>query len=270
MLASRSYVTLALKQAGLQPNRNLGQNFFIDGEYLARLLSSVSFSGKQVVEIGPGLGAMTELLLEAGADVIAIEKDKNMVALLKQALSTPALTIMEGDCLKLWPETLPPLYIVAGNLPYCITAEIAEMLFNKNPAEMVLMLQKEAADRFFALPSHKNYGPLSAAFSLYYRIEMLGSIPPSCYLPEPNVTSAMLHFTKKTDAPGESPGEVLRFFTLCFRMRRKTLLNNLSAFPAAKAAIETLSLPPAVRAEALAPEMLLQLYRYLQKERKDT
>ena len=266
MIASVKYVSSLLEHENIKPNRNLGQNYFIDGEYLSQLISNVPLDGKHVLEIGPGLGALTELLLDRGASVTAIEKDPVLIPLLKQALPAATLTVIEADCLRIRNDLMPKPFTAAGNLPYYITADIIEKLYRMRPEQMILMIQKEAADRFFAQPSDKNYVPLSAACSLFYTVERLGNITPEKYYPSPNVTSTVIYLKERPDFPQEDPGEVLSFFSECFRMRRKTLVNNLSAYGNCKAIIESLGLSGSVRGEALSPEQLLALFRKIKPD----
>ena len=261
MIASVQYVSEILKREGLKPNRNLGQNFFINGDYLSELIKNIPLYGKRVWEIGPGLGGLTEFLLDRGAVVTAIEKDPNMVRLLRSAIPSPALTIIEGDCLSYRVNPLERPFTVAGNLPYCYTADILEMLFLLQPEQMVLMLQKEAADRFYAKPSAKNYMPLGAAYSLFYSVRKLGDISPDNYFPSPNVTSTMLYLVQKTDPPAECPCKLLSFFYECFHMRRKTLANNLAHYANIESAFSQLDFSSSTRGEALSPDQLLSLYR---------
>lgn len=262
MIASPAYVRAALEKAGLRPNKNLGQNFFIDGERLMTLLAPIPLENRTVLEIGPGLGAMTEVLLDRGARVYAVEKDPSMAALLKEALGDrESLTVIEGDCLKTDYGFLPEGYAVIGNLPYCITAPIVEMLLSMKPEEMVLMVQKEAAERFFTTPGAKNYGPVAVVSRLYYRSTLLGDIPEGAYMPPPTVKSALVRLVRREECPEESPGELLKFVAQCLHMRRKTLYNNLSACPDAPALLEKMHLPPAVRGEKLTPDQFLALYR---------
>lgn len=266
MIASLQYVSDLLKREDLKPNRNLGQNFFINGELLFRLIADVYLSGKTVLEIGPGLGALTELMLQRGASVIAVEKDPNMVKLLKGALNCDSLQVVEGDILRFKGEELPRPFTAAGNLPYFITADIIEILYRWRPEQMLLMLQKEAADRFFAKPSDKNYMPLGIACSLFYSCKKLGDIAPDNYLPSPSVTSTMVLLKEREDAPNEDPQDILSFFNECFHMRRKTLVNNLSAYAGVRDALNELKFKDSIRAEALSPEDLLNLYRILKRK----
>lgn len=263
MIASLQYVSKILDVEGLIPNRNLGQNFFINGTLLAALIENIPLQDKTIIEIGPGLGSLTEILLNRGASVTAIEKDPNMVRLLQAALPTPLLTVVEADCLRFSFDAIKKPFTVAGNLPYYITADILEMLLKIHPEQMVLMLQKEAADRFFAKPSDKNYMPLNAVLSLYYSIDKLGEIGPENYYPSPNVISTMLYLKERSDLPADSPSVLLAFVKECFRMRRKTLVNNLANYQGVKALLTDIGLPVSVRGEALSPEELLSLFHVL-------
>lgn len=265
MIASPEYVKRILEREGLSPNRNLGQNFFVNGDRLTHLLEGIPLKGIQVLEIGPGLGALTEILLSKGARIIAIEKDPNMVRLLSEAFISSSLTILEGDCLKLCPKLDLTHFTAAGNLPYFITADIIKMLFKMRPEQMILMLQKEAAERFFAAPSDKNYTPLGAAVNLYYSIKKLDDISPDNYIPSPNVYSSMVHLKKRENAPEYDPDSLLSFFEKCFRMRRKTLVNNLSMYPNVKEVLFDLNLSSCIRGEALSPDLLLSLYTMLEQ-----
>lgn len=267
MIASFQYVSDILAREGLRPNRNLGQNFFINGTYLNELIHNIPLEGKRVLEIGPGLGGLTEILLNRGATVIAVEKDPNMIRLLNAALSSLALTIYEGDCLKFQTNCIKRPFTVAGNLPYCITADILEKLFLIQPEQMVLMLQKEAADRFYAKPHDKNYMPLGAAYSLFYSVERLGDISPENYLPPPSVTSTMIYLKRKDIPLTEDPKALLGFFSECFHLRRKTLVNNLSNYKNVKRIILDLGFSASIRGEALSPEQLLLLYKSIHLDR---
>ena len=263
MRATKTFVEQALQREGLLPNKNLGQNFCIDESVLQRLADALPLAGRTVLEIGPGLGSLTEQLLRAGARVYAVEKDGRLYDFLSRDLIDDRLTLIRGDCLKTDYGFLPPDFIAAGNLPYCITADIVAMLLGMRPAGMLLMVQTEAADRFFAKPSQKNYGPAAMVSRLYYAPALLGEVPPEAYLPPPTVTSALVKLEARPDAPQESPKTLLKFAAACLRMRRKTLYNNLTGTPALRSVLGDMGLAENVRGEALTPEELLTLYRRL-------
>lgn len=251
----------ALLREDLLPNKNLGQNFCVDEKVLRRLATALPLGGRTVLEIGPGLGSLTEQLLDAGATVYAVEKDGRLYAFLQRDLASDRLTLIHGDCLRTDYSFMPPDFIAAGNLPYCITTDIVTMLLALRPAAMLLMVQKEAAERFFARPAQKNYGPVAMVSQLFYSASLLGEVPPGAYVPPPTVTSALVRLEARCDGPEESPKSLLKFAAACLRMRRKTLYNNLTGTPALKAVLESMGLPADVRGEALTPEQLLTLYR---------
>ena len=266
MRASKAFVEQVLAREELLPNKNLGQNFCVDGAVLRRLVDALPLAGRTVLEIGPGLGGLTELLLEAGARVWAVEKDRRLCAFLERDMPHDRLTLIQGDCLKTDYGFLPPDFIAAGNLPYCITTDILTMLLSLSPAGMLLMVQKEAADRFFAKPSEKNYGPVAMVSQLFYRATLVGEVPPGAYVPPPTVTSALVQLEKRADPPQESPQSLQKFAAACLRMRRKTLYNNLADRPGLKEVLREMNLSPGVRGEALTPEQVLELYRRLNAE----
>lgn len=263
MRATRTFVEQALAREGLLPNKNLGQNFCVDEGVLRRLATALPLSGRTVLEIGPGLGSLTEQLLDAGATVYAVEKDPRLCDFLKRDLVHERLRLIQGDCLKTDYGFLPPDFIAAGNLPYCITADVVALLLTLRPAGMLLMVQKEAAERFFARPSQKNYGPVAMVSQLYYEATLLGEVPPGAYVPPPTVTSALVRLAARPDGPEESPRSLLKFAAACLRMRRKTLYNNLAGEPTLKDVLSDMGLAAGVRGEALTPEQLLTLYRRL-------
>lgn len=263
MRATKAFVEQALAREGLLPNKNLGQNFCVDEGVLKKLAAALPLDGRTVLEIGPGLGGLTEQLLGAGARVYAVEKDGRLYDFLRRDLPHERLTLILGDCLKTDYGFLPPDFVAAGNLPYCITADIVALLLALHPAGMLLMVQKEAAERFFAKPSQKNYGPAAMVSQLFYRPALLGEVPPGAYMPPPTVTSALVKLEARPDAPQESPKSLLKFAAACLRMRRKTLYNNLVGEPTLKEALKDMGLAENVRGEALTPEQLLTLYRRL-------
>ena len=265
MRATREYVAQVLAREELLPNKNLGQNFCVDETVLKRLATALPLNGETVLEIGPGLGGLTEQLLDAGANVFAVEKDNRLYDFLRRDLVSDRLTLIHGDCLKTDYGFLPPKFVAAGNLPYCITADIVTMLLCMRPTGMLLMVQKEAADRFFARPAQKNYGPVAMISQLYYEATLLGEVPPGAYVPPPTVTSALVKLTARMDAPEESPKSLLKFSAACLRMRRKTLYNNLTGMPDLRAVLRSMGLAENVRGEALTPQEVLTLYRRLDK-----
>ncbi len=256
---------------GLNANKALGQNFLADRDALHGMLAGVTLSGRGVLEIGPGMGALTMALCEGGARVVAVEKDAAMVRILKETLPFPDLQVLEGDILDTdlrdVSARLPggPM-LVAGNLPYYITTPIAmRLLITDIPIdEMLLMVQAEAAQRFYAEPGDRVYGPLAVLTSLQYIPEERLRLAPSSYYPQPEVTSAVVRLLRKdTNIPAR---RLNGFLQSSFAMRRKTLYNNLLAAgyrrEAATAALA--GYPASVRAEALKPEALYAIFQALE------
>ena len=253
------YVKSALDALGVNPNRALGQNFCIDGERLSACVRRMTLADN-VIEIGPGLGGLTELLLETGALVTAVDKDETMAAFLFDSFSHANLSILHGDALKYPYQSIPAPFSVVGNLPYYITTPLCTAVLKALPASFYCMVQKEAADRFFAQPKDKNYGPLSILVSLYYDAETLDTFAPDCFYPSPDVQSVFVGMTKKTNAPEVDPAALFSFCTALLSMRRKTIKNNLKSYPNADAVLAERNIPPETRAETLPPETFLALY----------
>ncbi len=242
------------------PNRALGQNFLADGTVIARILDAAEIDGALAVEIGPGLGALTVPLLGRAARVIAVEKDARLAAALMRLLPDERLTVVTGDFLKADMTALTggDAWHAVGNLPYYVTTPIVEKLLSSAPDSMTLMVQAEAAERFFARPGARVYGPVAVMSQYYYEPQPVCDVPRSCFYPRPEVDSAVVRLCR---AQGRTldPVEFLRFLKRAFAMRRKTLRNNLAPRGGFNAAIERLGLPAEVRAESIPPELLASL-----------
>ena len=276
-LCSPAGIKERLSRFGLTPNKALGQNFLADEGMRSALVDAMQVDGLPVVEIGPGLGALTEALLLRAKAVAAVEKDAAMVRVLKETLSSERLLLIEGDILKtdltaLHKDLGGGPFAVAGNLPYYITTPIVLMLLKcaLPIASMTLMLQQEAAERFFVKPNDRVYGPLTVAAQCGYTVEEVIKLPPSAYYPQPDVHSAVVRLTSKGEA---LPEGFLPFLQSAFAMRRKTLLNNLLAAgykrETIREALQSANLPEGVRAEALAPETLHSLYSHLNHQDRE-
>ena len=259
MRASIAFVKIALNDLNASPNRALGQNFCIDGQRLSDCVQKMKLA-QNVIEIGPGLGGLTELLLEKGVTVTAVEKDAAMAAYLTETLPDPKLSVQTCDALKFCYRDEKQPFSVVGNLPYYITTPLCTAILKALPASFYCMVQKEAADRFFAAPKDGNYGPLSILTQLYYDAETLEAFPPDCFYPSPDVQSVFVGMTKKPDAPNADPNAFFAFCTQLLSMRRKTIKNNLKQYPNAADVLETLGISPETRAETLLPKTFLALF----------
>ena len=264
--------TRELASLGLTPNRALGQNFLVDEGILAAILDSADIAGRSVLEIGPGLGALTEGLLSRGAKVCAVEIDARLVAALRERFGeTPGLTLLHADFLKAdWLSMHASLgggvFDVVANLPYYITTPICTRLFTcALPIRtLTLMVQKEAAQRFFAQPGERVYGPLRILCDYAYHAQTLFSVPPHCFVPQPGVESVVVRLESKSMPllPKLAP-----FVDACFAMRRKTLANNLKqlGIPDPQALLQGCGIPLDARAEALDTATFVRLLEQAEK-----
>ena len=260
-MEQRQDIKAQLAGAGHTPNPALGQNFLCDEGIISRIMDAAKAEGRLVVEIGPGLGALTIPLSAQAAQVVAVEKDARLAEGLKARLAGANVTVVAEDFLDtdLAGRTGGKPWIAVGNLPYYVTTPIVEKLLVNAPESMTLMVQAEAADRFFAKPGARVYGPVAVMSQYFYRPRRICAVPPCCFYPQPGVDSAVVGLAR-VDRP-QDPLGFLRFLKRAFAMRRKTLRNNLSPQGGFDAALEALGLPPNVRAEAVAPEALAALYR---------
>ncbi len=249
-----------LERYNLTPSRSLGQNFLVDAGTVERIADAAGIGGRDVLEIGPGLGALTQALLFRAARVVAVEKDARLAAILPELYPSDRLTVRCEDFLKT--DVLRAMggngFSAVGNLPYYVTTPISEKLLLLLPESATLMVQKEAAERFSAAPGARVYGPLAALARQYYAAAPVLDVPRSRFYPQPNVDSAVVRLVRKQTMPALPPKAFFAFLNRAFAMRRKTLKNNLSGAPAAEA-LAALGLPETARAESLTPEQLMLL-----------
>ncbi len=246
-----------LRQYGLVPNRALGQNFLIDDAAARRIADKAA--GFPVLEIGSGLGALTEPLLSRSPKVVAVEIDGRMAEILRHRFGNQHLTVIRADFLKTDLTELEDMlggeYCVAANLPYYITTPICmRLLCRRRIHSMALMVQKEAGYRFFAGPGDRVYGPMAVLSQYYFELERLMTLSPESYYPQPDVDSVVVYLKSRGAQPMPQLPALLE---AAFSMRRKTLFNNLKPLLGAQDAKETLSrcgIDGGLRAEALNVE----------------
>ena len=261
--------------------KKFGQNFLIDTHVLDKIISAAGITGDDcVLEIGPGIGTMTQYLAEHAGKVVAVEIDTNRLPILDETLKGYSnVTVINSDILKLDMNQLVdeyndgrPIKVVA-NLPYYITTPIIMGLFESNvPIDNItVMVQKEVADRMQVGPGSKDYGALSLAVQYYAKPYIVANVPPNCFIPRPNVGSAVIRLTRYKEPPVQvdEPGVMFRLIRASFNQRRKTLqngLNNSPEVPYTKeqiaVAIESLGVPASVRGEALTLEQFAGLSNY--------
>ncbi len=277
------------KVSAERPTRKpkLGQHFLIDEAAAMRTVEALGdISQSTVLEIGPGRGVLTILLARRARRLIAIETDRVLAAQLRMNFSlTPNVEIIEGDILAIDFDTIfgpkpgstrpginhpPEPARVVGNLPYFITSDILLRLFHfrKYVESIVLMVQREVADRLAAKPGKSEYGLLSATAQLYARVEKLFTLPPDSFSPPPKVHSTVVRLTidPRLDSLRVSEAEFVKFLKLIFGQKRKTLWNNLKSDykpDTLRAALEKANIKPNVRAEALTLEKTAALFRAL-------
>lgn len=258
--------------------KKYGQNFLIDTHVLEKIIDSAHITKDDfVLEIGPGIGTMTQYLAEAAGKVCAVEIDKSLIPILEDTLSEfPNASVINEDILKVDIKKLAeeknagrPIKVVA-NLPYYITTPIIMGLFESGvPIDSItVMVQKEVADRMQVGPGTKDYGALSLAVQYYADPYIVANVPPNCFMPRPKVGSAVIRLTRHQEVPVDVKDEKLMFRLIraSFNQRRKTLANGLNNSPELsfskemiQNAIEACGFPAGVRGETLTLESFAAL-----------
>ena len=262
--------------------KSYGQNFLIDDHILTKIVDAAEITKDDcVLEIGPGIGTMTQYLCEAAGRVVAVEIDENLIPVLKDTLSEyDNVTVLNQDILKVDIRKLAddynggrPLKVVA-NLPYYITTPIVMGLFESHvPLDSItVMVQKEVAERMQTGPGSKDYGALSLAVAFYSDAKVVTVVSPNCFIPKPNVESSVIHMKVYENSPVDVPDEAFLFALIraTFNQRRKTLVNALSnaAFlnvskDEIKTALTTMNKSETVRGETFTLEEFAELTRLL-------
>ncbi|WP_461812547.1 16S rRNA (adenine(1518)-N(6)/adenine(1519)-N(6))-dimethyltransferase RsmA [Faecalimonas sp.] len=264
--------------------KKFGQNFLIDTHVLDKIISSAEITKDDfVLEIGPGIGTMTQYLASAAREVVAVEIDKALIPILSDTLSEfDNVTIINDDVLKVDIRALAqernngkPIKVVA-NLPYYITTPIIMGLFESNVpiASITVMVQKEVADRMQVGPGTKDYGALSLAVQYYAKPYIVANVPPNCFMPRPKVASAVIRLERHAEPPVSVLDEKLMFKIIraSFNQRRKTLANGLNNSPEINLskeiiteAIETLGKGTSIRGEVLTLQEFATLSNTISK-----
>ena len=229
-----------LQKYNITFQKKFGQNFLVDKNILEKIVDAAQITEKDcVLEIGPGIGTMTQYLAERAGNVIAVEIDKNLIPVLQDTLSSyNNVTILNQDILKTDITHIIETYNngnpikVVANLPYYITTPIIMALFESHVAlkSITIMIQKEVADRIQAQAGTKDYGALSLAVQYYAKPEVIVKVPAACFMPRPNVDSSVIRLTKYETPPVKAQDENYLFTVIraSFNQRRKTLVNGLS------------------------------------------
>ena len=286
-LGNPKYTIEVLQKYGFVFQKRFGQNFLIDTHVLDRIIEASEITKDDfVLEIGPGIGTMTQYLAEAAREVTAVEIDDALIPILKDTLKEwDNVTVLHGDILKTDIRKIAdeknqgrPIKVVA-NLPYNITTPIIMGLFESHvPVDSItVMVQKEVADRMQTGPGSKDYGALSLAVQYYAEPKIVANVPPNCFMPRPKVGSAVIRLTRHQNPPVTTLDEKLMFRLIraSFNQRRKTLSNSLKnsqELPYSKEEVETAitecGLPLNIRGEALTLEQFARLSEAFSKLNK--
>lgn len=261
---SPAFINELMKEFGIQFKKKFGQNFLIDSNITEKIVESMDISEEnQVLEIGPGLGSLTEVLLRKTKNVSVVEIDRALASILERDFE--GLHVINEDILKVEPERFPAGIKICGNLPYYITSAII-MHFLESDLKfhsLTLMMQREVAKRIVSKVGSKEYGVLTVIMSMLSEVDYLFDVKATCFMPKPNVDSAIIRVRPKDV---ELPKELITLIKQSFAKRRKTLQNNLSEHYS-KEALEKAFLETDIkgyqRAETLSPDDFLRLHEAL-------
>ena len=284
-LGSRKATSEIIQKYQFDFRKKYGQNFLVDKNILDKIVAAADISRDDcVLEIGPGIGTMTQRLAEEAGEVVAVEIDGNLIPILEETLSGyDNVTVIHDDILKVDIEDIAkrhggrPMKVVA-NLPYYITTPIIMALFEKRlPLKSItVMVQQEVADRMGVGPGTKEYGALSLAVQYYARPEIITKVPAACFMPKPNVDSAVVRLTRY-DAPPVEVEDERWLFTLIrasFNQRGKTLANGIAnagigiGRGQVEDALAVMGLPPTTRGETLTLKQFADLSNALRGQRR--
>lgn len=268
-----SYIQERLRSAGIEPSKSLGQNFLADGNILDLIIQEADLSpADHVLEIGPGLGALTVSLLRHAGRVTCIEKDEKLAELLREEMATRShFHCITGDALDVDLNALldDGVTRIVSNLPYSVGTRIAMQLLQaaRHPERMIFMLQQDVAEKFAAVPGGKTFGLTAVWSQILYQVDTIHTVSPRCFIPPPRIASAVLRMIRREDpeplASRTTFEQVSRF---AFEHRRKQLaaiLSRYDGFPGqrdeAECLLNELNIASELRPEALAPDRWVQL-----------
>lgn len=284
-LTSPKQLKELLRHHGIRPKKRFGQNFLVDRNTVDKIADAVEISeGDPVLEIGPGVGTLTLALAQRGADVVAVELDRDMVEILREVTAEyPNVRIFNEDFLRLDLNDFLTKQFgdkkvkAVGNLPYCITTPIVTTLLalGNRLDRVVMMIQKEVAERIAAGTGGRERGSMSIFVQYHAETELIAHVSKNVFFPPPEVSSAVLRLTPRSHPPVDAPSEKLFFDTVhsAFARRRKKLSNSLSECPplslgrdAARRVLEAADIDPMRRAETLSLEEFARIARAVYAE----
>lgn len=278
-LYSPSYVKEVLSSHGFKFSKSLGQNFLIDGNIVRKIVSESNITKDDyVLEIGPGMGTLTEELGLRAKKVVAVELDDSLLPILDQTLAAyDNIEIVHGDILKIdLPKLIEeklnggPVKVVA-NLPYYVTTPIIAKLIEEglNLESVTVMVQKEVADRMASKPGSKVYGSLSVFVNFYSDPKVIVKVPKTVFMPQPKIDSSVIKLTLKKELPDIDREKFFKVVKAAFSKRRKTIINCLSSYgfdidkETIRKALESLDINPEERAENLSVEEFMNISKIL-------
>ena len=264
MTLTRRQVRDLLAEHGLSPSRALGQNFVADPNTVRRIARLAGVGpGDRVVEVGPGLGSLTVALAETGAEVTAVELDRHLVPVLRSVVEPVGVRVVEGDAMALdWDEVLGVAgeggdrWALVANLPYNLATPLVLDLLARVPAidRMLVMVQREVGERLAAAPGSKAYGIPSVKVAYRAEAEVVGRVPPTVFIPQPRVESALVRLRRLPEPPVDAdPDRLFRLVEAGFGQRRKMLRRSLASL-VDPSAFERAGVRPDARAEELGLE----------------
>ncbi|MBN1192706.1 MAG: 16S rRNA (adenine(1518)-N(6)/adenine(1519)-N(6))-dimethyltransferase RsmA [Coriobacteriia bacterium] len=278
-LASPSATIDVLKRHGLYTRKNLGQHFLIDDNVVGRIIDAAELQpGEPVLEVGPGIGTLTDALLAAGASVVAVEYDDRLLPVLDGLVEEGAsLTVVHADAVSVPTELLVApagiARVMVANLPYSVAATVVLRLFEElgSLERAIVMVQAEVADRMAAWPGTKCYGAYTVKLGLRARVVSRFPVPRSCFLPPPRVDSAVIRLDRIDAGTDDSlVRAAAKAADAAFTQRRKTVRNSLAAGlgvspERASAMLAAAGIDDSVRAENLTPEQYVDLGAVLER-----
>ena len=274
MLSNPKETIRVIQENNFTFRKSYGQNFLIDSHVLDKIVSAAEIdSDTEVLEIGPGIGTLTQYLAEAAKSVTAVEIDDKLIPILEKTLADyDNVKVIHGDILKQDIDALfeGKHFKIVANLPYYITTPIImNLLESRVPADSItVMIQKEVAERMMASPGTKDYGALSLAVQFYAEPYLAANVPPNCFMPRPNVGSAVIRLKRLEKPPVQVKDEQLMFklISAAFNQRRKTLANAVKNFEGLKftreeveTGIKSIGLDERIRGEAMSLEQFAAL-----------
>ena len=251
----------------MKAKKKFGQNFLVDRYYISKIINEINPKEESnILEIGPGKGAITEPILKKINHISVVEIDPDMIKILKHKISTKNISILAEDVLGINDEFFEEFNKIIGNLPYYIATEIILKLTKiySSSSELYFMVQKEVAERITANPSNKSFGRLSVILQYYFDTELLFELPPEAFSPQPKITSAFIRLIRKKRVSPKviNKDNFEQIVKIAFSQKRKTIKNNFKNILFEKDFLN-LEISPKIRSEALAIDQFIKLENYV-------